>query len=187
MRIGRTQKRLQTRSNSKTSVMKHPITWDNQRVWRFLQEANGREFARVKTPRGLRTLLRKNLGQKLEGKCFRNALLLALNSKGRLYYCEGFAQMFFKSGTFTLLPHAWVSPKGYEEDWCVDPTWKWDLVDNRGYFGIKMESEFAFKEYRRLRGLREEANTVPAGGLSLLSHPEFLDKSIEGYGITYGL
>ena len=168
------------------------IVWDTDRVWSFLHTANGRAFARIKTPRGLRTLLRRHLPGRLEGKCFRNALVLSMNCADRLWYCEGMALAGFRAGENGIrepffTPHAWVCPKKYEEDWCVDPTWKWDGLDNRFYAGVRFEPQFAFEHYKRLRKPHEEAGTVPRGGLTLLSHPEVLDMGLPGFGTDWGL
>jgi hypothetical protein len=168
------------------------IQWDEDKVWQFLRESNGREFARVKTPRGLRTMLRRNLPGRLEGKCFRNAMVLAMNASDKLWYVEGFALAGFRRDADgkarpRFIPHAWVCPKKYDEDWCIDPTWSWDGLDYRYYAGIRFDGRFAFEHYKRLRKVHEDAGTVPKGGLSLLSHAEVLNGLLPGYGINYGV
>lgn len=98
------------------------MVWDEQHVRHcLLQSAHAREFARICTPHGLRTVLTTHFNRQLECHCFVNALVLAASKPDKFWYCEGFA-----SG----VPHAWVSLKTIkdqpaDEDWCLDVTWPW--------------------------------------------------------------
>ncbi len=161
------------------------ICWPHEQVLSFVSK-HGRAFARVKTPRGLRTHLKRHLGR-LEGRCFRNAMLLALNRPKALWYVEGFCYARVRGAEKPdWHPHAWVALRNYEEDWAVDPTWSWDGLDSRPYHGIRFDPEFAFMAYKSLRQPYEEAGTVPKGGLSLLSHEEVYQGKLVGLGGRYG-
>ncbi len=131
------------------------IVWDFDAVHNYLMR-HGVEFARIKTPKGWPTLLRKQYSE-IRGKCFRNALFMGLHSRDTLYYCEGYA----KSPAGHWHPHAWTSPKhlfGEEQLpngevegepllWAIDPTWGWKYnempQDCLYYTGIVLEPHVA--------------------------------------------
>jgi hypothetical protein len=101
----------------------------------------GRDFARIKTPHGWRTLAKKHLlpkeKKRLEGSCFEIALRLALSDPKHYWYCEGLAHN---------LPHAWVALKEFDVDWCLDLTWPFYTFkkgyqehDNLRYTGVRFD------------------------------------------------
>jgi hypothetical protein len=122
------------------------IVWDLPEVTDLLLDRTmGREFARIKTPKGWRSSAQRILGRRLEGRCFSNALHVALCVPEDFWYCEGFA---------AGLPHAWLCPKisGGEilrEDWALDFTWPWKSkaylkpADKLTYCGVKFEAKDA--------------------------------------------
>ncbi len=93
------------------------IVWHNK-VEKILKN-KGRDFARIKTPRGWRSLTKKHLlpegRNRIEGSCFHISIKLAIAFPEDYWYCEGLAQG---------MPHAWVALKEFNDaDWCLDLTW----------------------------------------------------------------
>lgn len=118
------------------------IKWDDTKVKSIL-DSSGSDFARVKTPHGYRGLAKKYLLQdgmkRLEGNCFKISFQLANILPDLFYYREGYAEG---------MPHAWVSLKQFDEDWCIDVTWPFFTLkagyrewDNFIYSGVKFEAE----------------------------------------------
>lgn len=162
------------------------IKWDTNKVEVLMHEC-GREFARIKTPRGLRTSMKRNIGR-LEGRCFRNCLILAKSLPDLFLYCEGFvAARTRSSDQVGWMPHAWVTLRAYEEDWCIDPTWSWDGLDARPYHGVRFDPTWAHDTYSELYATRQLGGIIPPGGLSLLSHSQILHKELSGFGELYGI
>lgn len=162
---------------------KHRVFWDDKTVQDFIIQ-NGRGFARFKTPHGLRTMAKQITGfNKLEGKCFANCLVLAKRLPDTFWYCEGYALGASKEDKKVMwMPHAWLMPKKYDEDWALDVTWKWDSYDSRPYFGIRFDGNFALDTMQALKKKRSEEVYVPR---SLLSYPEILNKELDGFGNLY--
>ena len=106
--------------------MVKPIQWEDEKVRDYLIE-HGQEFARIKTPHGLRSTLRRELGV-LEHKCFPRSLQFSLSSK---YWCyaEGFVFIkSHKSGKYKYYPHAWVVARDKDkQNWCMDFTLPWKM------------------------------------------------------------
>lgn len=68
-------------------------------------------------------------------RCYNNALSLMLESRGKLFYCEGYA-----SGIIPVM-HAWCCDVNGV---VYDPTWQNDILRNEEdqYFGCVFDSEF---------------------------------------------
>jgi hypothetical protein len=168
----------------------HSIVWDKETVKELILEY-GREYVRIKTPRGMRTSVKRFFDNKpLEGNCFRNSLVMAARTPDHYYYNEGLVVAGNRlTRKLELMPHAWLSLKQYplpcDADWALDVTWKDDKNINRGYFGIRFDPKFAVDTYLELRKHYEKQNVVPLGGMSLLSHPEILMGSYKGFGEKY--
>lgn len=122
-----------------------PPRWDTGRVAKLIHD-HGHAFARVKTPRGWITDIRKALGP-TKHQCFARCLQLSSAFPEHFWYCEGFANG---------VQHAWLSPISYagqvlDETWAIDPTWIWKSpkfndglpLEDIEYFGIRVNGRKA--------------------------------------------
>lgn len=145
------------------------IVWEHEKVVALLNSApNAFYYARIKTPHGVRSQMKRWLGRSLERKCFANCIMMAAKHPDKFWYCEGYANH---------IPHAWLSPKVYhgmtlDENWALDPTWPWysrtlkrDL-DNVTYAGIQVDGVKA-KQF-----LLDRLKTKGPGSISLLKYPD---------------
>ncbi len=139
--------------------MVKPIQWEDEKVRDYLINNNALEFARIKTPHGLRTTLRKELGV-LEGKCFPRSLQFSLSSK-HWCYAEGFVFIkSHKSNKYHYYPHAWVVPREESKRyWCLDFVFPWkkkiynyEPLDNFFYHGMIFEPRLVADWLKKRKG-----------------------------------
>lgn len=143
-----------------------PPKWNGQ----LIVDKHGkhlREFARIKTPHGMKTKMRENLGR-LEHRCFPRCLQVAWFYPDKFWYCEGVAAGH---------PHAWLCPKTIhgdtsDEDWAIDPIWIWKSkkfnngqpLDSSTYIGFKFDARKAIPWLKANKG-----------SVSLLRHADLWD------------
>lgn len=150
------------------------MVWDKPDVVEFLLNTPlSMSFARVQERRGLKALIKKRFGAVYK-KCFRNALVVSIWSKGKYKYCEGFASTYSPTGRRGWHAHAWCHPvvvAGEPNDptqtpWAMDPTWPWKhkgrVRDDSDYFGICVEPHTVldFVAYLRSQGVANPSYSV---------------------------